>query len=90
MQRFLDYTPTKEELWRVIGDDDAFVKLTLDKFDQAPGGDFEKQYIALLLFERGQHESSRKVLETIEDEKRRRACLEEHHLLWCDTAKGYM
>lgn len=76
MKRFFEYNVVEIERKRLfISDDDYQAKLK--RFDDHPGGDYEKLYIANLLFLRGKREESRKMLESIEDEEYRQECLED-------------
>ena len=75
MKRFFEYNVAEIERKQLfISDDDYQAKLK--RFDDHPGGDYEKLYIANLLFLRGKREESRKMLESIEDEESRQDCLE--------------
>ena len=86
MKRFVDYSPTKEEMDYVFGEGlDAITEF----FDEKSCGDDEKLYIAQLLFYRGQKEESRKIIDSVEDKRFRRHCMEMYGC-WCDWEKGYL
>ena len=76
MKRFVEYNIVEAEIKQLFGTADDY-QAKLRRFDDHPGGDYEKLYIANLLFLRGKREESRKMLESIEDEEYREECLED-------------
>ncbi len=89
MKRLADYNLTEQEIRQIFGSQEGYER-HLGWYEKNPGSIDEICDIACVLFHRGKKEESRKMLESIEDEREREICLRDHYGSWCAWEEGCM
>ncbi len=89
MKRLVDFNLTGQEIRQIFGSQEDY-ESDLAWYAKKPNTVGEKVRIACVLFHRGKKEESRKMLESIEDEREREICLRDHYGSWCAWEEGCM